>query len=202
MTATEWRGQGYRVAVLFDDERPPSDAFDMVVCGGAWRGFPIAVNRLCREVGGDVVVVAGDDVSPDKHKTGPEIAAEFLQRFPDTFGVMSPTGDRFGAIDIACVAPWVGRRFINDAYGGAGPYWSEYWHYYSDKEIQDVAILLGAFQQRPDLTQYHNHWQRAAGGGTRPPHLQEALRRWEADRDLQRKREDAGYPGHARRASA
>ena len=160
--AQVWQEQGYRVAVLVNPPHGEVDVphADKVVVQYQWGGFPCAVNRLCEEVPGNIVVVVGDDVYPDPHQTASEIGMDFLERFPDTFGVMQPCGDKFGSWDKCAVSPWIGRAFIEKVYDGAGPYWDEYFHYFSDEELQKVAMKLGAFQQREDLTQFHDHWQR------------------------------------------
>ena len=193
-----WNAAGYKTAVLIDRGAAVPQVPNRTLLSPTWKGYSHAMNRLCREVSGDVVVCISDDIHPSKEETPDEIRRKFLERFPDTFGVMQPTGDKFGSIDICCPCPWVGRAFINEAYGGNGPYNIDYFHYYSDKEIMDVAILMGAFQARNDLTQYHDHWQRCKQ--KRPKHLQHALERWNADKKLCEVREAAGYPGHERSA--
>lgn len=186
---------GYKVGILVETPLRVRAKFvgaDEVISQQAWQGFSKAVNRLCRSVPGNIVVVAGDDVYPHREKAAEEIGIEFLRRFPNTFGVMQPTGDKFGGYLTACISPWIGRAFIEQVYGGNGPYWEEYFHYFNDTELQEVATRLDAFQQRPDLTQYHDHWQRR--GEQRPPHLLEAERRWRDMRDLFDRRKRAGFP--------
>lgn len=199
--AALWNAAGYKTAVLIDDKWDSPLGIEhpsRVIWGGEWKGYPNAMNLLCREVPGDVVVCISDDILPPKEETKEVIYSKFMERFPDTFGVMQPTGDKFGSIDICCPCPWIGRAFIDEAYGGSGPYNTVYFHYYSDKEIMDVAVLMDAFQARPDLTQYHDHWQR--GKKKRPQHLQKALERWKKDKNTCLDREAAGYPGHERSA--
>ena len=191
-----WKEAGYKTAVLIDKGVEAPQEPHRTIIGGEWKGFPDAINRLCREVPGEVVVCIGDDIHPPQEETPAVIYDKFRERFPDWFGVMQPTGDRFGSIDLCCPCPWVGRRFIEEAYKGKGPYWPGYFHYFSDQEIQDAAILLGAFQQRSDLTQYHDHWQRDRG--KRPVHLGEALKHHRKDKVLYAIRKRANFPGHKR----
>ena len=89
-----------------------------------------------------------------------------------TFGVMQPTGDRWGdnessraafgenrgaEIDRIAGSPWMGREWCERAYLGNGPMPDFYHHLYIDEELQEVATRLGVFWQCRDLTQYHNH---------------------------------------------
>jgi len=191
-----WHKQGYKVAILVEDALRVRAGFlhaDMVLTQPVWEGFPKAANKLCRAVPGDVVVVVGDDVWPDPDKSAQIIAAEFFEQFPWFTGVMQPTGDKFGGTQICAVSPWIGREFINKAYGGKGPYWEGYYHYYSDHELQVIATELSVFQQRSDLTQYHDHWQRHKGE-KRPRYLFEAENRWESDKVLFFDRKGRGFP--------
>jgi hypothetical protein len=191
--SARWHDAGYKTAVLFDRgtrwERSPADR--IILNCSDYLGFPHSINQLCHEVPGEVVVCAGDDVHPpDVPPAG--LRMIFLDFFPDTFGVIQPTGDKFGSIETAAVCPWIGRAFIDEAYGGAGPYFEEYFHYFCDQELQEVATLLGAFKQLPEITQYHDHWQR--DGGERPPHLMKAKDRWEEDRDIFEIRQRHRFP--------
>lgn len=190
-----WHDQGYRVGILVNRPHCIGDVpkADMVIQQHAWLGFPTAANILCAEVPGNVVVVVGDDIHPDPGSTAQEIGRQFEEQFPDLMGVMQPTGDLFGCVDRCCVSPWIGREFIHKAYGGKGPFWMGYFHYFCDQELQEYAIKLGCFQQRPDLSQYHDHWQRAPKP-KRPKHLRKAKTRWQEDRDLFRERQRKGFP--------
>ena len=191
-----WHKQGYKVAILVEDALRVRAGFlhaDMVLTQPVWEGFPKAANKLCRAVPGDVVVVVGDDVWPDPEKSAQTIAAEFLEQFPFSTGVMQPTGDKFGGTQKCAVSPWIGRTFIDQAYGGKGPYWEGYYHYYSDYELQNYASSAGVFQSRPDLTQYHDHWQRHKGE-KRPSYLKKAEKQWVIDKALYYEREKKGFP--------
>jgi len=191
----KWQDMGYDVAVLVNPPLQHTDFLeaDWVIVQQEWKGFPTAANILCREVPGDVVVVVGDDVYPEPKKTTQEIGQDFLQRFPDLLGVMQPTGDIYGRINQCAVSPWIGRKFIQGAYGGKGPYWEEYFHYFSDQELQEYAIKMKAFQQRPDLSQYHDHWGRQIDV-KRPKHLHKAKQMWQKDKTLFEHRKAAGFP--------
>ena len=193
--ASLWKEYGYKVAVFVNPPFAYSKLkVDKVFIQNKWEGFGVAANILCHGVPGDVVVLIGDDILPHPGRTAQEIGEEFKERFPDLFGVMQPTGDDYGSIKICAISPWIGRGFIEKAYGGQGPYWGEYKHYYSDHELQVVATLLGAFQQRPDLIQYHDHWQRR--NERRPKHLRKAKRGYVKDKQLFRRRKGENFPGH------
>ena len=190
-----WHGFGYKVAILAN---PPFvvDHFEeaeLVLIQKKWKGFPTAVNLLCKAVPGNIVVVVGDDVYPDPYNTAQKIGKEFLKRFPDTFGVMQPTGDEFGCYDTCAVSPWIGKAFIEKAYNGKGPYWKKYFHYFCDEELQEYATQLNVFQQRKDLIQYHDHWQRAKNP-TRPIHLLGAKGKWCVDKKIFETRKKKGFP--------
>jgi 2-polyprenyl-3-methyl-5-hydroxy-6-metoxy-1,4-benzoquinol methylase len=190
-----WQALGYKVALLTN---PPLNArglgADRVVEQEQWRGFPVAANLLCHEVPGDIVVVVGDDVLPDPDFSAQVLGHAFLEAFPDSFGVMQPTGDRYGCWDIAAVSPWIGRRFIEEAYGGGGPFWPGYYHYWSDCELQTAATRLNVFIQHPEINQYHDHWERKKGQ-KRPVYLEEAKAQHDKDKALYHRRARADFPG-------
>lgn len=125
-----------------------------------------------------------------------------------TFGVMQPTGDRWGDrngayIDRVAGSAWIGREFCRRAYGGNGPMWSEYHHMYVDEELQCVALKLGVFWQRPDLTHLHNHWGRPREGERlgqaerMPAFLRHAnsAENWRKMKAIFEARRAAGFPG-------
>ena len=107
---------------------------------------------------------------------------------------MQPIGDRYGSIMKCAVSPWIGRKFIEKTYSGNGPYYTGYYHYFSDQELQDVATKLGCFYQDRSIVQYHDHWQRK--NRTRPSYLMTAKDKWENDRKTYLTRKQEGYPGH------
>jgi len=190
----EWKEFGCKVAILINPPHDHSELLkaDMVIGQYQWEGFPVAANILCREVPGDIVAVVGDDVYPDQDNTAQEVGEEFLQTFPDLNGVMQPIGDKFAWTHKCAVSPWIGRGFIEKAYEGNGPFWPEYFHYFSDQELQEYAIQLGLFQQREDLTQFHDHWQRK--GKNRPQHLKKAERMWKKDKKIFDSRKELKFP--------
>ena len=190
-----WHEYGCQVAVLVNHPhgyRVLPEA-DMVILQKEWRGFPVAANILCQRVPADIVVVVGDDLYPDPNTTAQQVGEEMLSRFPDLYGVVQPTGDRYGLPDICCISPWIGQTFIERAYRGRGPYWEGYYHYFADHELQLAAEKLGVFQQRPDLVQYHDHWQRK--GEFRPKYLRQAKREHRKDKLLCEQRKREGFPG-------
>jgi len=95
-----------------------------------------------------------------------------------TFGVMQPTGHRYGDdamgrarwpdapayIDRICGSPWIGREFARRVNQGRGPWWPEYFHMHVDEELFNVAKGLGVLWQRRDLIHYHDHWGRKVNG--------------------------------------
>lgn len=178
-----WRAKGYRVALWRDHSDEPVEA-DFVVRSLEYPGYAKAVNHLVAEVLGldkecDWIVTGGDDVLPDPNKTAEEIARECSEHFTEwrttvchadiwdwsTFGIMQPTGDRWGDakgpyIERVCGSPWMGREWCKRVNQGNGPLWPGYFHMGEDEELQAVAIKYGVLWQRPDLTHYHQHWGR------------------------------------------
>jgi hypothetical protein len=188
------------------------------------------------------IVTGGDDVEPDLNLTADQIAMSCSRHFADvhanpdcgpgvevsvksiraaldvlrlsTFGVMQPTGDRWGAdedwamraypdapayIDRICGSPWMGREFCLRINGGRGPLWSEYTHMFVDEELQNVAKRLGILWQRRDLIHYHRHWGRSANPSRDdiPSFLAEvnSAAHWMASKELFETRLKAGFPG-------
>lgn len=191
-----WKDAGYRICVLVEEDLKYADTIgaDRILKQRAWTSFPHAANLLCKSVDGPAVVVIGDDIHPNPYARGPELARRFLARFPDTMGVVQPVGDQYGSIMKCAVSPWIGRKFIEKVYHGQGPYYTGYYHYFSDQELQGVAQLLGCFYQDPDIKQYHDHWQRK--NMIRPEYLMIAKSRWEQDRSTYQNRKVQNYPGH------
>jgi hypothetical protein len=135
---TAWRERGYKIAVWHDYGYPKPHPADLEMTAGsaAYPGYTQAVNLLIREVFGvdreaEWFVTGGDDVFPDANHTAVEIAAQCADHFAivggsgksRTFGVMQPTGDRWGEnpkhhrpemrsayIDRVCGSPWSRRN--------------------------------------------------------------------------------------------
>jgi hypothetical protein len=192
-----WRERGYRIAVLQNRERGDIPA-DVVVWRDAYPGWAASVNLLCRTVvPGDapVVVTGGDDMLPDPDHSAGELLTQFLERFPDTFGVMQPTGDPFMNAAEYCGSPWMGRAWIDSAYRGNGPMHAGYRHNWADHELFHVAQGLGALWTRPDLCQHHAHFSRT---NEAPPAYwtQQVAAHDEADVKHFIARRWLGFPGH------
>jgi hypothetical protein len=260
-----WHERGYKIAIQRDEEEVRTTATDLVI----WRpyhGYAEAVNYLVKQVLAfdstcDWVACAGDDTEPDPNHTAEEIAIQCKMHFynhllpaegppqplrpqgsnlwTETFGVMQPTGDRWGdhpdkthafsprtsgrtelcvycghpfdnhrhstgaLIDRVAGSPWMGRSFCERVNGGRGPLWPEYTHQFVDQELQEVAIKLGVFWQRPDLIHFHRHWGRGENGklvdaATMPEFLREANSQahWDKFKKLFYDRQAAGFPGH------
>jgi hypothetical protein len=222
---------GYGLFLWRDKEdnlaaRYPADG-RVVITVGEYPGYAKACNWLTRaafelDSSCNWVVCAGDDTEPDMNRKPEEIAVECALHFSEhvdhalpelikrscTFGVMQPTGHRWGDargpyIDRVCGSPWIGREFARRMYQGTGPYWPEYTHMGVDEELQEVAIKYGVLWQRPDLIHLHRHWGLPADGekfATRdrmPPHLKEANtpEHWHRYKRIIESRREAGFPG-------
>lgn len=150
------------------------------------------------------------------------------QHNASTFGVMQPTGDRWGEnpdhprvdmrsayIDRVAGSAWLGREFCKRVNGGRGPLWSGnpnaereidrqgYKHMWVDEELRHVAVRLGVYWERRDLTQHHAHAGRVPNYSSDmiPPHLrkwtvgEEGRKHWKESETLFFSRRDAGFPG-------
>lgn len=199
-----------------------------------YPGYARAVNELVHCVmefdpQAEWFVTGGDDIHPDLNHTAKEIAKQcsdyfataFGARHPTiavvdydkhaTFGVMQPTGDRWGDAqgayaDRVCGSPWMGREFCRRIYGGCGPIWPEFTHMFEDEHLQCVAEKLGILWQRPDLIHYHEHWVRKANdaGGfrsvdeyhaARPKHLRdkETKQHWDESKAIFERLKAGGF---------
>ena len=207
-----------------------------LVVWGPYGGYATAVNTLTREVlsidkQAQWIVCAGDDTEPDLNHEAEEIAQECSAYFfghncsiqtslgapvpptipigaMPTYGVMQPTGDRWGDrqgayIDRVAGSPWMGREFCLRVNQGRGPLWSEYFHCFADEELQHVATRLGVFWQRPDLIHMHQHWGRVPNGAPfassslMPDFLKRAnsSEEWRKASSLFKQRKATNFPG-------
>lgn len=194
----KWWDRGYKTAVAFDHGTVRIDTADYQTWVHYNGYFPVTnelIKYLYLEEEADLVVVGGDDMHPDPNKTAQEIAVEFFERFPDTFGVMQPIGDRgIDGTDRICGSPWIGRDFALRMNQGKGPFWNEYYAYYGDEELKVVAEELGVLWQRPDLTQFHHHWCRP-GGPPKQGYQHRNERFWNRDQTIFRRRQVSKFPG-------
>jgi hypothetical protein len=111
-TLKAWQERGYMVAVLREPADGEADA-EAVIAVGNYIGWAASINSLARFVFRndstcDWVVAGGDDYLPDPDRTPEDIARECSAHFQQagwvtqadyalrTFGVMQPTGDRWG----------------------------------------------------------------------------------------------------------
>lgn len=193
----EWRRLGYKVAVLQNWERGEIPA-DIAVWSDTYPGWAGSINALCRTVvprEAAIVVSGGDDMLPEPDKTAGELAEEFCERFPDGFGVMQPHGDEFMAARRYCGSPWLGRKWIDTMYRGAGPMFPGYRHNWADHELFWVAKGLGALWERPDLSHKHEHFSRA--GAEKPAYWRAAVEAKDLDDcRLYIDRSWSRFPGH------
>ncbi len=226
-----WRERGYRVAALRQGDLIDCE---LLIPTGEYRGWANSVNILAKLVvehdrHADWIVTGGDDYEPDMARTPEEIAVDCFAHFVDpnigtlwsetgTWGVMQPTGDRWGDspatrkqygenrgayLDRIAGSPWMGREWVKRAYGGNGPMHAGYRHMYADEELKEVAEKLGVYWARRDIIQMHRHWGRIAGeefGDIKdcPDFLLpvNSHEHWHESCQLFTERKAAGWPGH------
>jgi hypothetical protein len=152
---------------------------------------------MCRELAdrADIVVTGGDDITPDFKKKAEKIAAECYERYPDGYFVMQPTGDELPGTDQICGSPWIGKGWIKRAYRGQGAFCPDYFIFFGDEELKNVAQLRGVLWQRRDLLQYHDHWTRT-GGPKKTDYQVGNDRNWNNDEAVFKARKADGFPGH------
>lgn len=196
---TQWAAMGYKVALY----RPTTD----IECNYLLRedtsvehiGWGNSINILARHVlvfdfGCNWFVAGADDVEPDPQFAPEIIAASCVKHFCGSFGVMQPTGDRWGngAVDTAATSPWIGREFALNMYGGLGPMFAGYHYYFADTELQAVSQAKGCFWQCPDLIQTHLGWR---GKATRTKTTNKTIKEYNKAAQLYEEREERGFPG-------
>jgi hypothetical protein len=222
-----WRERGYNVAVLRQGD--PIEC-EVQIPTGEYKGWAPSVNILAKWViehdpTAEWIVSGGDDYEPDMSKDADQIAAECYCHFytqgifrEGYFGVMQPTGDRWGDtpasraqygenrgayIDRIAGSPWMGREWCKRAYQGNGPMFAGYKHMYADEELKEVAEQLGVYWPRRDITQLHKHWGRMpsddqfANMADCPDFLRpvNTPQHWYESQKLFTERKMAGWPG-------
>jgi len=200
-----WRELGYRVALLQDRVRFDAPA-DRILHVDRYPGWPMSINLLCRDAvppTADIVVAAGDDMLPDPDHTAHELGVQFLERFPDRFGVMQPSGDSYLNARHYAGSPWLGRAWCDAMYHATGPFWPGYHHNWADNELYWLARCMDVYWDRPDLIQRHEHFAREAPAAAAPAYWQTSAGDHDRhDVDLFIARARAGFPGHEPRAVA
>lgn len=172
-----WRGRGYKICLWRDNPEP---AICDAELRGPYPGYPSAINACADWVmksdpDCNWIVSGGDDTLPDP-KDPDDIADECTLYFGGTFGVMQPTGDRWGngSIDRIAGSPWMGREWCLRGNQGLGPQYPGFGHMYSDQCLTEVCEMLGIYWRRPDLIHYHGHFSRngeSVVSAEPPPHL-------------------------------
>lgn len=207
-TFNVWKARGYQCAALLNNTAPEdglAECCGLVLGRKEYKGYSWAVNTLCRYLLqlnlADIIITGGDDIYPDPSTDPQQLGKEFIEHFKGTFGVMQPTGDVWmlddegrGAAERVCGSPWMGAEFCKRMYGGNGPLFEGYYHFYEDEELQEVVSKLGVLWQRKDISQEHKHWSR--GKTQKPAYLKKANELWAESKELFNSRKAAGFPGH------
>lgn len=201
----KWRYMGYQTGVYFNYGTQEACGAHKVWFG-PYEGYWNACNYMAHivvagEEKATICIFASDDIDPDPKYTAHEIGDQFLEHFPDTFGVMQPCGDRQGidhtgkpAAERICGSPWMGADWVRRAYGGRGATDSRFFHFYGDEHLYEVAKKRGVLWMRPDLVHHHRHW---SWGHSQQQIYQKrnADQHWEKDKALFMADKEAGFPG-------
>ena len=198
-----WRDMGYKIALWRNGPHvDDSIECDWLFSRPDYHGWGASINFIIERVAeydptADWFLGGGDDTDPDPTKRAEDIAQECSEHFYDEvleiwqslpvserratpafarwFGVMQPTGDRWGAdepwakamfpdapayIDRICGSPWIGRSFAERAHSGAGPFHPDFFHMFADESLLEYAKMLGVLWQRRDLIHFHDHPRR------------------------------------------
>ena len=150
----KWREQGYYHIAVHANNCDPYDLknnYDALFTN-EWQGMPKSYNMMTRYLlerfpETKIFVFAADDIEPDPRHSAEKIEAIFLERFPDTFGIMQPrlNGHNLGSAESA----WVGRKFVEVGFKGACN--ENYWHWYWDTELELIAKILKVYWENFDL---------------------------------------------------
>lgn len=160
-----WKVKGYKLGLFVDPRGDyPCELLIRAAYPGVWNAWN-GLAKAALSCGADAVVLAGDDMEPDPNHSAQEVAAMYLERFPNGEGIMQPSGDIQGidnsgkpAAARICGSPWMGREWIKRAYLGNGPVDGRYNAFYADESLKHVAEKLGKLWMEPRLSQFHRHW--------------------------------------------
>jgi hypothetical protein len=197
------------------DDTLPDPNFTAAEIGNQCSDFfyATAVNKAFNDAGyaTPAILPSGQVVVPDNMSL--LTCARLIEPIRATWGVMQPTGDRWGENDAAswagkpksaiieriCGSPWMGREFCRRINRGGGPLWQQYWHMFADEELHDVTEAMGILWQRRDLTHLHNHWARPRLLRSDMPAWAAEINsttEWDRSKKLFEIRKDGGFPGH------
>lgn len=203
----KWKAMGYLTGV-YRDIGTTETCGSFLEWRGPYNGYWDACNHMANilvngQEQATIVIFAADDIDPDPDRTCQELSSEFIDRFPDYFGVMQPCGDRQGidasgrpAAERICGSPWLGREWVKRAYQGRGATDARYFHFYGDESLYEVAKRAGVLWMRPDVVHYHRHW---SWGHEPQQQYQKRNSRdhWQKDKALFYDEKAAGFPGSA-----
>jgi hypothetical protein len=190
-TVARWRALGYKSLVLQIGGQGDCGCDVTSTCERD-PGTPAAWNYLTDQLlprSADLVVLASDTTLPDPTCSATDMADAFFERFPDGVGIMQASDDRVEHDQPRrCVSPYMGRGWIERAYGGYGAIYPKYANFYADFELYWVARSLGALWERPELRQRLNTFAAAP--------VTHAFDRWlDGDFALLQQRVRMGFPG-------
>lgn len=199
----KWAAQGYKIALWCDPGQLRDDLTMALLLIGGYPGVWRAWNALAKAsfaVGADVVVLAGDDMTPDPNLNAQQVAERYFKHFPNGEGVYQPTGDKQGELINGewnsrriCGSPWIGKEWALRAYSGEGPVNGEYNAFYADEELLEMAKHYRRLVQDDEVTQNHLHW--SWGHLPRQDYHQRNQQKWLKDKELFMARKAVGKMG-------
>jgi hypothetical protein len=155
-------------------------------------GAPTLVSTLA------AIATGGDDIFPDEKQTASEIRDTLYVLREDGWFVAQPIGDvvAMPGTDKICGSPWFGRAWLERGYSGRGPFCSDYFQFYGDEELFNVAKLTGAYVALPDVTQRHEHYHRPGGPSKLDYQARNETHYWSRDQRVFFERQKKNWPGH------
>lgn len=208
-TVILWREKGYKTCVWMEPGMESAGA-DVNV-SERFPGYWLSCNKMIldlikKDESIKTVVIAADDMEPDKDRSPEIIEKELYGKYPDGYCVMQPTGDDKNGMDgvwCICGSPWFGIGWIKEAHHGMGPCPYPYKAFYGDEQLFEVSKAQGVLWQRDVVTQFHHHWCRNDQFKTKRLDYQtkNSDLYWDSDQQWFMMQKAAGFPGCERKAN-
>jgi len=200
---SKWRSAGYRIGVFVDPGPITIKCFDWLIQApypGVWAAWN-ALSKAAIAMGVDCCFLVGDDMEPPQEVSVKLLRAQYLERFPDGFGVLQGTSDHQGerikgkwASERICGSPIIGRGWVARAYRGNGPVDARCKAFYSDEALLHVALKQNVLWQNPSFGAFHKHWSFACGLPRQDYHVRNSNQFWASDKAIFEASMRDGFP--------